>query len=245
MKKLIRFTLATSLMLSSLPITSHAQTFPISDDVIIFSKPLITDLEQLYSSALQGKTDYSSPNVKGGATYTDTTSGEQIEAEVASTTQLFQVKQNRQDNSETRRYVTTSFIGPLATSSGNKETWDGAYSTKAYTTLEWETKTKNNKEYITIINASGGWTKDSQVTLDNRSVRIGQTGTDENQTQVVQKIEFQNHQLTNNSFNYGVGTSWKPVRTGEVWTLVGVSMDVEIFRGTGSWKLNHTHNIGK
>lgn len=141
-------------------------------------------------------------------------------------------------------YKTTVIFDPGSSGSGNdyKEKWDSNYSVKAYSTIYWTVTDINGNGSIYLTKVTGGWViDDTSVSLSNRNVLIGQTGTN------AYNGEYANQgksiKLSTNSFNISVNYNWAPVKITDKMYKVGANSNVTLKRGTGSsWTLSLVNN---
>ncbi|MBU7314267.1 hypothetical protein [Paenibacillus oleatilyticus] len=247
MKKIASIVLSSLLLLTTAGLASAQSPESIKPDAgfkVTFSKSEIKDLDTLYQKAKNRISDekVALPKVELKNNQTN----EVVDLESLSTTQLLEVKEDKTSNSTVKRYVTTAFATPYAAGGSGekpKNAWDSSYAVNAFSTIYWNITVSGGLEYISLTEVKGGWTVgDSKISLDNRLVRIGQTGTTKDRSHADQKEEHYNYELLNNKFDYGINSNWVPVRTSQSYTLVGVYTEVKLYRGTSSWELTLSNN---
>ncbi|MDM5358102.1 hypothetical protein QUF78_09355 [Peribacillus sp. ACCC06369] len=237
-------------MLFSFGGSSFASSEKLNKKVIKYEQ--ITDLNELYTRALNGVSDLSSQQDDLEKFELSTKSVEKLELETQShsTSQLLEVE--NVDGQLVETYATTTFhvaqditdkieqqkldtkIQPFASKKDDK--WDSTKGVKAYSTITWSNVfDKNQVKHFKLTKVTGGWSYNGagNYVLSNRSAIVGQVGPGS-----FGSTSGQSKQIAtgSNTYSYNIPSSWKAVIASK-YNTCGVSTNLKISRGSSSWTL--------
>ncbi|WP_227836461.1 hypothetical protein [Clostridioides sp. ES-S-0001-02] len=241
-KKVITSILSVLTMAILLPTNVNAEVKDSSDMKVTYSEKQITDMNKLYDMAKNGISDVETSNEKGIITSDKT--GESMDVDAISTTQLLEVKQSKDVVSKT--YVKTIFLdtdtiknNSLRRDNKTESGWDKTGGVKATATVVYTTNSYGTyNTYIKVSSASGKWTiSDGQILISNRKVVLNQSGTRPNGGMGI--VQAQNKTPTSNSFSYNFPSSWYPVARELAGYVCGPGMSCTLKRGGSSWSFSY------
>ncbi|KNZ68720.1 hypothetical protein Tfer_2715 [Thermincola ferriacetica] len=239
MRKFISLLLITLLVFSLVPVSLAANS---QTSKTIYQAEEITDINELYNRALNGKTDkitYPKAKLKNKE-------GKPLNVKVYSTTQLLKIEKLK-DGKEKKSYVTTTFavVDEIELSSEKKssnsrvknryflndykyvEKWDPSKGVKAYQTVYWTVTSIGDDDYYDMYKVKGGWTVSSSYSVQNCKVNIGQNGFYNGGYTISQALTKYNVLII---YDYNVPPEWKPISKG----MVGANSYGSVRKGTSS-----------
>lgn len=203
---------------------------------VLFEQVEITDKEVLFERAKNNLTDREVPFSFKGSSVTpmEAEENDNIEAHVDSysTTQLLRTVELGNDV-VVNKYVTDSFQ-TLSLRDKFDYTWDpDTYGCRAYSRIYWNEIMDDGQKYYSLYSVQGGWDNiDSQYTLSNRSVTLGQSGW--GLGGYVGLLQEETLPVYANSYSRSADSSWIPVFSG-YQNNVGAFSEVTITRFGTSW----------
>ncbi|MGJ3195906.1 hypothetical protein [Peribacillus frigoritolerans] len=221
-------------------------------DEIVIKYEQITDLNELYTRALNGISDLSSQqdDIEKFDLSTKSVEIPELENQSYSTSQLLEVE--NVDGQFIETYATTTFhvaqditdkieqqkqdtkIQPSA--SKNDDKWDSTLGVKAYSTITWSNVyDKNQVKHFKLTKITGGWSYNGagNYVLSNRSAIVGQVGPGSFGSTAGQSKQMA---TSSNTYSYSIPSSWKAVIASK-YNTCGVSTKIKITRGSSSWNL--------
>ena len=227
----------------------YADEYPSGfDSNTLYESAEIKDVKILFSRANSGISDIANEKGIKSAKITNLSSGEEKNIETKSTTQLLKRKKSK-NGAITNNYATTSFatiknsdlnVMSLLRNKYDYATEDRSYSVRAYSTIYWDEVVSDGITYYTLDHVSGGWSiLDSQATISNRFVRLGQNGWVYGYGWKQQYTPWMSVSSIYTKYAY---TSWSPVSSTST-NFVGGSQRCIITQQGSSWWFVFAHNI--
>jgi hypothetical protein len=244
LKRLSIFFIIFLLALSTFGFTTSAANKEKERVLVLYEREEIKDIDKLFERAKNNISDINEKKNKFSASLENNNTKQKDDLTILSTTQLLKsVKKN--DGTIVNSYSTTVFaVTPSADGSGskNKNGWDSSYGIEAYSTYYYDYYNKSGGtspgEYRDLTSVKGGWKiHDSTISLSNRKVTLGASGTSYNGYYVQQITD---KYPTGNSFSYSAPSSWEPVYMSN--GSVGVTTTVTLKRGSSTWTLTLRNN---
>lgn len=225
----------------------------VNKEVLIYSKEEIKDIKELRMRAKKGITDKEETPVENKSIFLKTDKDpkkqKNIKIDQYQTTQKLKAIKTEKGDTVTS-YATTIFLDVpeeivveneneseinntfTAAASRTDDKSDSSYSVRSYSTIYWDEKGSGTTKKFRLTSAKGGWTiLDSQVSISNRTVRLGQTY---NVTP--------DYKPSGNTYSYTAPTSWPWLDYNCSACFVGSTSEVTLKRGTSSWKHVFTNN---
>ncbi|WP_337034737.1 hypothetical protein [Paenibacillus illinoisensis] len=253
MKKLITFfstLVIVSMIFGSLNVSADSS----DEEVVLFEEEQITDIDALIERAKNGITDIpvnesnrsivsleSNKSIANTQSLTQSTeSDEFVVKEQYETTQ--KIKAVKKGNEITETFSNTS-IAIMAQGQKYQTKPDSSEGVVAYSTVTYDTVTKNNLDTYKIIKVSGGWNRhDPTINMTDRKYRFGVTG---NSFEGGTAVSWNSGTIETslNAFQQNAPTSWGYVVDDSIMAA-GVTSTITLSRGTSSkWELKLTNNL--
>ena len=127
--------------------------------------------------------------------------------------------------------------------------WDSSGVCKAYVTVYYETYTKNGNTYVRLTKVNGGFSGGGTggaslgngVSVTKQSLKIGQNGKTESETNYTQNQTYTKDKGTR-SWSQTVPSTWKAINADVVTGLVGADLTITLKRGS-TWTVYVNNNI--
>ncbi len=216
---------------------------------VVYSSKEVKDIDRLYEMAKNGETDQEKDLESKVAMKGNVTSGDGLNVENLSTSQLLKVTKEGDKTTET--YATTGFAVTHTPSgdfgvqdTSNRSKWDESIGVKAYSTVYYNIEfDRNKKDYLKFTKITGGWTvQDKSISLSNRKLVYGANGSANGSSWITQTSSIT---PSKNSFSVNVvkkHPKWKAVTDITDGSSLGGNSTVKLKRRSSTWTLQLTNN---